>query len=192
MVANPSKTDDGPAGPVVRKVPAGDNRERLVCEDCGFIHYRNPVVVVGAVCRRQGRVLLCRRAIEPRQGYWTIPAGYLELGETTAEGAAREVREEANAEIAIDALLALYNVPRISQVQVIYAARLMSPEVAPGDESLEVGLFAWDELPWEALAFPSVGWALRHHRDFDPGAPFAPRGNPPGERGDLWPRPAAR
>jgi ADP-ribose pyrophosphatase YjhB (NUDIX family) len=165
-------------------VPEGDNRERLVCDGCGFVLYRNPKVVVGAVIEHDGRVLLCRRAIDPRRGFWTIPAGYLELAETTAEGAAREAREEAGAEIAIEGMLAVYSIPRISQVQVIYAARLTRPDFAPGVETLEARLAAWHEIPWDELAFPSVRWALGHWRDRAAGE-TATRGNPPGETGDY-------
>jgi ADP-ribose pyrophosphatase YjhB (NUDIX family) len=107
-----------------RRIPEGEERLRHVCDHCGFVDYRNPRVVVGAVCLYRDRVLLCRRAIEPRVGYWTIPSGFLELGESCAEGAAREAREEAGVEIEIDALLALYDVPRIGHVHLIYRARL--------------------------------------------------------------------
>lgn len=181
----PPGADPRPAGPVVRTVPPGDNRERLVCEDCDFILYENPVVVVGAVCALDREILLCRRAIEPRKGFWTIPAGYLELNETTAEGAVRETREEARADIEIEALLAVYNIPRLSQVQVIYAARLRSAEVAPGSESLEVRLCAWGEIPWDDIAFPSVHWALANYQSYASGAPYTVGANPPGESGDL-------
>ena len=143
------------------KVPEGDNRERHVCEDCGWIHYVNPKIVVGAVCTWEDRILLCRRAIEPRYGYWTIPAGFMEERETTQEGAAREAWEEAKADIEIGALLGVYNIPRISQVHMIYRAVLKSPEVGVGEESLEVKFVTWDEIPWDDLAFPSVRWALR-------------------------------
>ena len=152
-------------GPSLRIVPEGDNRERAVCPDCGFIAYENPKIVVGAVCRWDERILLCRRAIEPRAGFWTLPAGYLELNEATAEGAAREAWEEARAEIAIEGLLAVYDIPRLSQVQLIYRAALKSPNVEPGPESLEVRLFDWDEIPWAEIAFPSVHWALHQFRD---------------------------
>ena len=152
-------------GPSVLRIPEGDTRERRVCDDCGFIAYENPKVVVGSVVAHDDRILLCRRAIEPRRGYWTLPAGYLELNESTAGGATREAWEEARAEIAIEGLLAVYDIPRISQVQLIYRARLVTPAVAPGPESLEVRLFAWDEIPWPDLAFPSVGWALEHYRE---------------------------
>lgn len=173
-------------GPTIPKVPEGDTRERLVCEDCGFVLYRNPLVVVGAVCRWQDEVLLCRRAIDPQRGLWTIPAGYLELNETTAEGAAREAMEEAQARVEVGPLLAVYSIPRISQVQVIYAATLVSPEVAPGVETLEVKLTRWDDIPWDELAFPSVHWALRHHREMRTTGDITARTNPPGETGDFW------
>jgi ADP-ribose pyrophosphatase YjhB (NUDIX family) len=167
------------------RVPDGDNRPRLVCDHCGFISYENPKVVVGSVCTVDDRILLCRRAIEPRRGYWTLPAGYLEAHETTMAGALREAWEEAYARIEVDALLAVYNIPRTSQVQVIYRARLLSPEVAAGPESEEVRLFGWDEIPWQNLAFPSVRWALHHHREVRDQAVFCARTNPAGEHGDY-------
>jgi ADP-ribose pyrophosphatase YjhB (NUDIX family) len=174
------------AGPSVRKIPKGDTYQRLVCPECGYIAYENPKVIVGSVCHWEDRVLLCRRAIEPRKGLWTLPAGFLELHETTTEGARREAMEEANAGIEIDGLLAVYSIPRIGHVQLIYRARLTSPEVAPGLESEEVALFRWDEIPWEELAFPSVHWALRHDREVtEEAGGFAPRTNPPGEFGEL-------
>jgi ADP-ribose pyrophosphatase YjhB (NUDIX family) len=151
-------------GPSVLTIPEGDNRLRMTCPDCGFIVYDNPKIVVGAVCRWEERILLCRRAIEPRAGYWTLPAGYLELNESTSAGAAREAWEEAQARIDIEELLAVYDIPRISQVQLIYRARLVTDEIAPGIESTEVRLFAWDEIPWTELAFPSVHWALEQYR----------------------------
>ena len=172
-------------GPWVRRVPDGDDRERLVCRDCGFVDYENPKIVVGSVSRWDDRILLCRRAIEPRRGYWTLPAGYLELNESSEAGAAREAWEEARARIRIEALLAVYNIPRISQVQLIYRARLASADISPGPESAEVGLFAWDDIPWDDVAFPSVRWALTHHREIGDAGLFAPRTNPPGETGDY-------
>lgn len=175
-----------PAGPVAVRVPEGDNRPRRVCDDCGFIDYVNPKVVVGAVCSSDERILLCRRAIEPRPGFWTIPAGYLETNESTIEGARREAYEEATADIEIDALLAVYNIVRLSQVQIIYRARLRSAEVAPGLESLETRLFDWQAIPWDELAFPSVHWALHHYREVWGADGFAPRGNLEGA-GDLGP-----
>jgi len=166
-------------GPSLRTVPAGDNRERMVCPDCGFIHYDNPKIVVGVVCRWEERILLCRRAIEPRAGFWTLPAGYLELNETTQAGAMREAWEEARAGIAIDGLLAVYDIPRVSQVQIIYHARLTTAAIAAGPESREVRLFAWDEIPWQELAFPSVRWALDHFRECLATGNFLAHGNPP-------------
>lgn len=180
-------TEDRPQGPVTRKVPEGDSRERLVCEDCGFVLYSNPKVMVGSVAHWQDRVLLARRAIQPRVGFWTLPAGYMENGETTMEGARREAFEETGAELEFEHLLAVYSIPRISQVQVIYAARLLSPEVHAGDETREVGLFAWDDIPWDALAFPSVRWALTHWREAQQTGELGARTNPPGETGDYRP-----
>jgi ADP-ribose pyrophosphatase YjhB (NUDIX family) len=166
-------------GPSVRTIPAGDTHERLVCADCGYIHYENPKIVVGSVVAAGERVMLCRRAINPRKGFWTLPAGYLELNESAADGAVREAWEEARARIALDALLAVYSIPRISQVQLIYRARLVEPGFAAGPESEEVALFDWDRIPWNELAFPSVRWALGHFRETRGLATFAPRVNPP-------------
>jgi ADP-ribose pyrophosphatase YjhB (NUDIX family) len=172
-------------GPSVRTVPQGDTRERLVCPDCGFIQYDNPKVVVGSVARWNGTVLLCRRAIMPRKGFWTLPAGYLELNESAMEGAAREAWEEAQARIAIDGLLAVYNIPRISQVQLIFRATLVSPDVAAGPESQEVALFRWEEIPWSDLAFPSVHWALGHWREVGDAPEFRTRSNAPEQTGEY-------
>ena len=157
-----------------RQRPDGEDRPRRVCDNCGWIDYVNPRIVVGAVCAWENRLLLCRRAIEPRVGLWTIPSGFLEERETTEEGAARETREEACAEIAIDALLGIFNVPHISHVHLIYRARLVSPAVAPGPESREVELFRWEDIPWFELAFPSVTWSLERFRDVRGLASFAP------------------
>lgn len=162
----------------VKQVPEGDDKPRLVCGDCGWIHYVNPKIVVGAVVSHEGRILLCRRAIEPRLGYWTLPAGFMEERETSEAGAAREAMEEAGARIEIDGLLAVYNVPRISQVQLIYRARLADPKIAAGPESLEVGLFDWDEIPWKELAFPTVVWALRHWHESRDRAEISTYANP--------------
>lgn len=145
------------------RIPPGEDRERRICDACGFIDYVNPRIVTGVVAHADGRILLCRRAIEPRRGFWTLPAGFMELGESAEDGARREAREEACAELEIEALLGLYSVPRIGQVQIFFRARLLN-EPAAGPESLEVGLFAWEDIPWSELAFPSVPWALSHHR----------------------------
>ena len=162
-----------------RRIPAGEDRERLTCAECGFIAYENPKIVAGSVVVVDGRILLCRRAIEPRRGFWTIPAGYMELGETVEEAARREAREEACADLALDGVLALYSIARIGQVQVLFRARLASPGFAPGTESLEVRLFAWEEIPWAELAFPSVHWVLKAWREAGDGPLGAPRTNPP-------------
>lgn len=169
------------------RVPEGDNRERMVCGDCGWVHYVNPKIVVGAVCRLDDRILLCRRAIEPRHGFWTIPAGFMEERESSEQGAAREAMEEAHADIRIGSLLAVYNIPRISQVQLIYCAEMNVPEVKPGPESLEVRYFAWDEIPWDELAFPSITWALQQYRQVWNSPSFAAFTNPPGETGASTP-----
>ncbi|MEM6733023.1 MAG: NUDIX hydrolase, partial [Myxococcota bacterium] len=142
-------------GPIHRKIPKGEDRERLVCNDCGFINYVNPKVVVGVVSTLGDAYLLCRRAIEPRRGFWTIPAGYLEEGESAEDGAAREAWEEARARVEIDRVLAVYSVARISQVQIMYRATLANEDVSAGPESLEVGMFRWEEIPWDQLAFPT-------------------------------------
>ena len=136
-------SDSSPeGGPRVLEIPEGDNRERLVCPDCGFIDYENPKIVVGAVVGYGGKIMLCRRDINPRRGFWTIPAGFLELNETVVDGARREAREEACAEIEIDRVLGIYNVPRISQVQIIYRASLPAPDFGVGEETQEVALFS--------------------------------------------------
>ena len=165
-------------GPNHRTIPPGDNRERMVCRDCGYIAYENPKVVVGSVVIAEDRVLLCRRAIDPRRGFWTLPAGYLELHEATSAGALREAQEEAGAAITIEGLLAVYNIPRLSQVQIIYRARLAQPAISAGPESLEVRLFAWEEIPWDELAFPSVHWALHHFADWRATGDSRTRDNP--------------
>nr|WP_298688131.1 NUDIX hydrolase [uncultured Dongia sp.] len=166
------------------RVPDGDNRLRQVCIDCGFIAYENPKVVVGAVVTWGPKILLCRRAINPRKGFWTLPAGFMELHESAEVGAAREAMEEANARIEIDALLAAYTIPRLSQVQLIYRARLVDPNISAGIESLEVGLFDYADIPWEDLAFPSVRWALTQYAEIKDRASFPAFSNPPGESGD--------
>ncbi len=170
-----------------KRVPEGDNRERLVCGRCEFIHYQNPKIVAGAVCTWEDRILLARRAIEPRKGAWTLPAGYMELGETTEQAAQREAREEACASIEIDRLLAMYSIARIGQVQIMYRARLLSPDVAAGPESADVALVTWDKIPWEELAFPTVVWALAHFHESRDKADFATYSNPTADWARAWP-----
>jgi ADP-ribose pyrophosphatase YjhB (NUDIX family) len=161
-------------------VPAGEDRARRVCDRCGFIDYVNPRIVAGVVAVDDGgRILMCRRAIQPRHGFWTLPAGFMEEGETVEEAVRREAREEAGAELALEGLLSVYSIPRISQVQMMFRARLLNTP-APGPESLETRLVSWDEIPAGELAFPSVRWALDHYRE-SAGRPLgAPYGNPPG------------
>ena len=144
------------------RVPADDNRERAVCPACATIHYENPLNVVGTVPVWGDRVLLCKRAIEPRHGLWTLPAGFLELGETTEQGALRETDEEAGARIELGPLFAVLNVPRVGQVHFFYRATMTSPELDPGSETLEARLFAEDEVPWDQIAFRTVRETLAH------------------------------
>ena len=163
------------AGDFSNRMPDGDNRDRLVCDSCGFINYVNPKIIVGAVCTWEDKFLLCRRSIEPRSGYWTIPAGFMEENESTAEGAAREAKEEALADIEVDGILAIYDIPRISHVQIIYRARLITESYGVGEESAEVALFDWDDIPWDDLAFPTNHWSLNQYyetKDAPLGAPF--------------------
>ncbi len=162
-----------------KRVPDGDNVERDVCNTCGFIGYQNPKIVAGAVVSAEGgKLLLCKRSIEPRAGFWTLPAGYLELHESPEAGAKREAMEEANAHIEIDRVLAIYTIERLSQVQIIYRAVLADPNISAGPESLEVGLFDWDEIPWNEIAFPSVHWALGQYKETIAETVFAPFSNP--------------
>lgn len=149
--------------PVVRQVPAGDTHERDVCPTCQTIHYQNPKMVIGCIPEWEDRILLCRRAIEPRHGYWTLPAGFMELHETTAEAAARETREEALAVVEIGELYSLYSLPHIDQVYMFYRGRLLDLDFGPGAESLEVRLFSEAEIPWAELAFVAVSNTLRHY-----------------------------
>ena len=161
-----------------------EDRERSVCDHCGFVDYRNPRIVVGSVVtwtppgEAEPRILLCRRAIEPRRGFWTLPAGFMETGESVRDAARREAREEAGCEIEIDAVLAVYDVVHVQQVQVMFRAALVDGRFEAGPESLECALFAWDEIPWDEIAFPSARWALDHWRESRALAAFPPFGNP--------------
>ena len=148
---------------VVYRLPDdGDTRERAVCPACDTIHYENPLNVVGTVPYLGDRVLLCKRNIEPGWGKWTLPAGFMELAETTAEGAARETDEEAGAQIEMDALFTVISVPRVGQVHLFFRARLLSDVFAPGHETIEARLFREDEIPWDEVAFRTVKETLRH------------------------------
>ncbi len=143
------------------KVPPGDHLPRYVCPACGAIHYQNPRLVIGCIPQWEGKILLCRRAIEPRSGFWTLPAGFMENGETTRQAAARETLEEANAEVEIGEMLSLISVPYIYQVHAFYLARLIRPEFAVSQESSDVRLFTEEDVPWDEIAFPTVGHTLR-------------------------------
>lgn len=145
--------------------PPGDHLPRRICPACGVVHYENPRVVVGCVPEFQGRILICRRAIEPRRGYWTIPAGFMENGETLEAGAARECLEEALASVEIGTLLALVNIPEAHQVHVFFRARLTTSAFGAGEESLEVKLVEANDIPWDEIAFPSTRFALERYLD---------------------------
>ncbi len=149
--------------PVSLRVPPSDNRQRYVCDHCETVHYQNPRVVTGCLPVYEDRVLLCRRAIAPRRGYWTLPAGFLENGETASEGALRETWEEAQANVQLDGLYTLFNLPHISQIYMIYRARLVDLDFAAGEESLEVALFDERSIPWDDIAFKAIGDTLRHY-----------------------------
>jgi ADP-ribose pyrophosphatase YjhB (NUDIX family) len=149
---------------VIYRIPDdGDTRERAVCPACDTIHYENPLNVVGTVPHWGDKVLLCKRNIEPRWGKWTLPAGFMELGETTIEGAARETAEEAGAHIEMEGLITVMSVPRVGQVHLFYLARLLSDRFDPGHETIEARLFAEDEIPWEEIAFRTVKETLLHY-----------------------------
>lgn len=144
------------------RMPADDNRERAMCSACGEIHYENPINVVGTVPVWGEQVLLCRRNIEPRYGMWTLPAGFLELGESTADGALRETVEEAGARIEMQGLFTVLNVVRVGQLHLFYRARMLDDTLDPGPETIEARLFREDEVPWDELAFRTVRLTLEH------------------------------
>lgn len=150
-------------GPVARRVPPGDTLPRFTCDRCGTIHYENPKMVVGCIPEWEDRILLCRRAIEPRHGLWTVPAGFMENGETTAQGAERETHEEANARVQILGPYALYNIPHINQVYLLFRARLSDLAFSPGVETLEVRLFREEDIPWNEIAFATVRRTLTRY-----------------------------
>jgi ADP-ribose pyrophosphatase YjhB (NUDIX family) len=150
------------AAPLAKRVPPGDSLPRYLCDACGSIHYENPRLVVGCIPEWEGRILLCRRAIEPRYGYWTLPAGFMENGETIAQGAARETLEEAGARVELTSPFSMISVPYVNQVHLFYRARLLDLEFKPGDESLEVSLVEEAQVPWKDIAFRTVGLTLKH------------------------------
>ena len=148
-------------GSLSQGIPAGDDRPRHICGDCGSIHYQNPKLIAGCIPVWGNRVLLCKRAIQPRLGYWTLPAGFMELGETLPEAARREAREEANVEVELEPLYTLFSLPHISQVYAFFRASMVEERFAAGEESLEVRLFREEEIPWEEISFATVHRSLR-------------------------------
>lgn len=151
--------------PVTEKVPQGDNRARFVCTKCETIHYQNPRIITGCLPVHEDRVLLCKRSIQPRAGKWTLPAGFLENGETASQGAVRETREEANANVDIIDIYTMFSLPHISQVYMFFRANLVDLGYSAGEETEEVRLFGEDEIPWSELAFPVISETLKFFFD---------------------------
>ena len=149
--------------PVTLMIPSGDTRFRHVCANCGMVHYRNPKLVVGSIPEWENGILMCRRAIEPRYGKWTLPAGFMERKESTADAAARETLEEACARVEIGEMFSLIDVPTISQVHIFYRARLLNADFRPGEESLETVVFPEEGIPWDEIAFHTVSLTLQHY-----------------------------
>ena len=147
---------------LISKIPQGDNRPRFCCEECNAIHYKNPKIITGTVTYKENQVLLCKRAINPRYGLWTLPAGFLENNETIEEGSLRETKEETNANVKIKSLYAIFNIPQISQIYMLYLADLGEENFGATSESLEVKLFSENKIPWEELAFPFVPKVLKY------------------------------
>ena len=158
--------------PVSLRVPPGDNLERHVCDACDTVHYSNPKMVLGCIPEWDDRILLCRRAIEPRHGKWTLPAGFMENGETTAEAAMRETLEEAGARVELGDIYTVLSVRHVNQVHIFYRARLLDLDFAPGTESLEVGLFREEDIPWPELAFRTISATLRLYYEDRRGGSF--------------------
>ncbi|MDH5326523.1 MAG: NUDIX hydrolase [Gammaproteobacteria bacterium] len=153
------------------KVPDGDNLPRYICQNCGLIHYQNPKIVTGCIPEWEDKILLCKRAIEPRYGLWTLPAGFMENQESTDAAAARETLEEANARVLRLRLYAVYNIPRIDQVYILFRGQLQDLDFSPGSESLDTRLFTHDQIPWDELAFPVMTETLkRYYQDRDSGS----------------------
>lgn len=166
--------NDPSKGPRIKKIPDGDSKERLVCPECDHIEYQNPKIVNVVVATYGDKFLFCKRNISPRKGYWTLPGGYMELGETLREGAAREAVEESGATVKPDALLAIYQPPSKSEVIMIFRGEMTSAEMKAGIESQEVKLFTWDEIPWNELAFPFLKDALMAYKNAKGKTDFAP------------------
>jgi ADP-ribose pyrophosphatase YjhB (NUDIX family) len=150
---------------VSRKIPLGDNLARFVCDSCQAIHYHNPKIVAGCIPEWEDQILLCRRAIEPKSGLWTFPAGFMEIGESTEQAAIRETKEEAQADVEITALHAVLSLPQAGQVYMVFRGRMLTSAYDAGEESLEVRLFPLLEIPWDLMAFPVVREALRRYVD---------------------------
>jgi ADP-ribose pyrophosphatase YjhB (NUDIX family) len=150
---------------VSRKIPLGDNLARFVCDSCQAIHYHNPKIVAGCIPEWEDQILLCRRAIEPKSGLWTFPAGFMEIGESTEQAAIRETKEEAQADVEITALHAVLSLPHVGQVYMVFRGRMLTSAYDAGEESLEVRLFPLLEIPWDLMAFPVVREALRRYVD---------------------------
>jgi ADP-ribose pyrophosphatase YjhB (NUDIX family) len=158
--------------PVDLQIPEGDHLPRHVCNDCGLIHYQNPKIVAGCIPEWQDSILRCRRAIEPKRGLWTIPSGFMETGETLEEAAKRETHEEACAQVEITGLYSVFSLPHISQVYVVFRAKLVDDYFAPGLESLETTLFKERQIPWDEIAFPVVTRSLRRYFEERPNQKF--------------------
>lgn len=148
---------------VKQAVPEGDNRLRHICTHCDIIHYQNPKIVAGTLPIFEGKILLCKRAIEPRLGYWTLPAGFMENQETTTEAALRETLEEAEATVELEGLYTIMNVPQIDQVHIFFRARLINEHFGAGEETLEAKLFSPEDIPWDEISFPTVFQTLKHY-----------------------------
>ena|SRR5882672_2403214 len=161
MLTQPAHFCSNCGNAITRRVPAGDNRERDCCDRCGAVHYVNPRPVVGTIPEWQGEILLCRRAIEPRFGLWTLPAGFMEVGETTLAGALRETLEEAGARVAAGTLFSMIDVPYVEQVHIFFRAQLLDLDFAPGHESIEARLFREQDIPWPQIAFRTVALTLQ-------------------------------
>ena len=158
--------------PVKQKIPTGDNRPRHVCVNCNTIHYQNPKIVAGTLPIYQGKILLCKRAIEPRLGYWTLPAGFMENQETTSEAALRETWEEAEAKVTLDGLYTVMDIPHIDQVHIFFRATLIDGVFGVGEESLDTKLFTPEEIPWSEISFPTVAQTLKQYLLDEPNNSF--------------------
>lgn len=146
---------------LIYDIPDDDNRHRYICQQCDIVHYQNPKIVAGCIPVWEDKILLCKRAIEPRSGYWTLPAGFMELGESSLEAGIRETLEEANARVEVEDLFAVFNLPHVDQVYMMFRSRLLDLEFSAGTESLEVELFTEDEIPWDELAFRTITETLK-------------------------------